>query len=76
MSSSPASSIDLYANNSYRTTVAVCFGVALPVVSVSFRLIARRKRGLSLAADDYMIVFAAVCAINNMRQFYGSERLI
>lgn len=50
----------LHDNNSYRTTIAVGFGIALPVVAIPLRLWARRLQGLQLKGDDYAIIIAAV----------------
>ena len=51
---------DLYENHSSRTTVAIGFGIALPVIAVSLRLLARSLRDLRFGSDDYMAVVAAV----------------
>ena len=52
---------ELKADHSGLTKVAIAFGIALPVVAVILRLLARRITGLKLGADDYMIIVAAVC---------------
>ena len=53
--------LDLYADHSGRTTIAIGFGIALPVVAVSLRLLSRFLRDLRYGPDDYMIIVAAVC---------------
>jgi hypothetical protein len=50
----------LYDNHSYKTTIAVGFGIALPVIAIPLRLWARRLQGLQLKGDDYAIIIAAV----------------
>lgn len=56
---------ELYQNHSSRTTVAVAFGIALPVVAVILRLVARRLRRIELWWDDYMILIAMVLTVGN-----------
>ena len=51
---------ELQVDHSGFTKVAIGFGIALPVVAVALRLLARRITGLKLGADDYMIIVAAV----------------
>ena len=61
---------ELYTDSSNRTTIAICFGIALPVIAVTLRLIAHKMRGLSLWADNYMIIFAAVRPLSKMLESF------
>ncbi|TVY13954.1 Satratoxin biosynthesis SC1 cluster protein 4 [Lachnellula arida] len=65
MSSTHLTSAELYANHSERTTIAIGFGIALPIVAVLLRLCARKIQGIMIGADDYMIIVAAVLTIGN-----------
>lgn len=53
----------LHDDHSYLTTIAIGFGIALPVVAVVLRLYARKINNLRLGPDDYMIIVAAVCIL-------------
>lgn len=44
----------------YKVTIATVFGMVLPTVAVTARLMARRVQRLSLYMDDYFIVIALV----------------
>lgn len=65
MSTTSLTPAELYDNHSNRTTVAICFGIALPIIAVVLRLCARKIQGLKLGADDYMIMVAAVLTVGN-----------
>ena len=51
---------DLSVDHSHGTSVAIGFGIALPIIAVSLRLVSRYLRQLDLKSDDYMIIFGAV----------------
>ena len=60
MSNAVESTSYIHANHSGRTKVAIGFGVALPVIAVILRFIARKVRGLPIGASDYVATLAVV----------------
>ena len=47
-------------DHSYLTTIAIAFAIAICVISISLRILARKRHNIALGADDATIVVGAV----------------